>query len=310
MQLTDFVADVPDDVWAVFDNHPGMRLKRSHITASRINWKPKSQSLKELAAELNLGLDAFVFADDDPVNRHEVAANAPEVTVIPLPADPADYCRALNQLWVFDSSTRLTSEDRERASMMQQEQQRQQVRQSHAQLGDYLRDLKLQVEMREATPFDLPRVAQLEQKTNQFNLSLRRRTLDELKSLGRDHSIYVVNAADRFGDYGLIGTCIIAPDDADPTQYLLDTLILSCRSLGRGIEEAVLSGLLRDVQSRGGNRLSALFVPGPRNEPVRDFLRRAGFAEEAENRFVLAAAGDSRLPSHIEWVQRRSRLAG
>ena len=199
----------PEDVWAVFDNHPGMRLKRSHITASRINWKSKSQNLKELAAELNLGLDSFVFVDDDPANRQEVAANAPEVTVVPLPADPVEYCQALTQLWVFDSATRLTAEDRERAGMMLQEQERQQVRQAHAHLNDYLHDLKLQVEMREARAFDLSRVAQLEQKTNQFNLTLARRTLDQLKALGRSHSIYVVHAADRFGDYGLIGACIL-----------------------------------------------------------------------------------------------------
>jgi FkbH-like protein len=300
----------PEDVWAVFDNHPGMRLKRSHITASRINWKPKSQNLKELAAELNLGLDSFVFVDDDIANRQEVAANAPEVTVVPLPADPAEYCRALSQLWVFDSATQLTAEDRERASMMQQEQERQHTRQAHADLGDYLRDLGLQVEMREATAFDLSRVAQLEQKTNQFNLTLARRTLDELKTLGRSHSIYVVQAADRFGDYGLIGACVLAAEAADSTVFRLDSLIMSCRALGRGIEEAVLDGLLREVKSRGATRLVAEYVPGPRNEPVREFLRRAGFSEEAENRFVIAALGESRLPVHIEWVQKRSRLAG
>jgi FkbH-like protein len=300
----------PEDVWAVFDNHPGMRLKRSHITASRINWKAKSQNLKELAAELNLGLDSFVFVDDDPANRREVAANAPGVTVLPLPADPAEYCRALTQLWVFDSATRLTAEDRERPGMMQEEQERQQTRQAHAALGDYLRDLRLQVEMREATSFDLSRVAQLEQKTNQFNLTLARRTLDQLKTLGRSHSIYVVQAADRFGDYGLIGACVLAADAADSTVYRLDTLIMSCRALGRGIEEAVLDGLLREVKSRGGTQLVAEFVPGPRNEPVREFLRRAEFSEDAENRFVIAALGESRLPVHIEWVQKRSRLAG
>lgn len=300
----------PQDVWAVFDNHPGMRLKRAHITASRINWKPKSQNLKELAAELNLGLDSFVFVDDDPANRQEVAANAPEVTVVPLPADPTDYCRVLSQLWIFDSASRLTAEDRERASMMQQEQERQQMRTAHAELGDYLRDLKLQVEMREATAFDLARVAQLEQKTNQFNLTLARRTLDQLKALGRSQSIFVVQAADRFGDYGLIGTCAIAPDGADAAVYRLDTLILSCRSLGRGIEEAVLEGILREVRARGGKRLIADFVSGPRNQPVQDFLRRVGFAEEAPNRFVLTVGEGSRLPAHIEWVEKRSRLAG
>jgi FkbH-like protein len=300
----------PADVWSVFDNHPGMRLNRSHITASRINWKPKSQNLRDLAAELNVGLDSFVFVDDDPANREEVSANAPEVTVVPLPVQPEEYVRTLTQLWVFDSTTRVTSEDRERPLMMQQEQERQQLKQSRTDMGEYLRDLKLRVEMREATTFDLSRVAQLEQKTNQFNLSLRRRSLDELRGLAHKHPIFVVQATDRFGDYGLIGACMIAPDDRDASCYRLETLILSCRSLGRGIEEAVLDGVLREVQARGGGRLEAVFVTGPRNEPVRAFLRQFGFAEDSENHFSIPVKGESRLPVHIEWVEQRSRLAG
>jgi FkbH-like protein len=300
----------PGDVWSVFDSHPGMALERSHITAARMNWNPKSENLRDLAAELNLGLDSFVFIDDDPAQRMEVEANLPEVTVLPMPANPAEYCGLLNRLWLFDAADSLTAEDRERAGMMQQEQRRKQSLETHANLDDYLRGLELSVEMREATAFDLPRVAQLEQKTNQFNLSLRRRTLDELKTLSRKNLLFVVSAHDRFGDYGLIGSCLILPHDREREAFVLDSLVLSCRSLGRGIEDAVLSGILREVRSRGGKRLLAPYVAGPRNQPVLSFLRNAGFAEGAGRQFTLDVREEDRFPEHIDWVVRSTRRAG
>jgi FkbH-like protein len=300
----------PGDVWSVFDNHPGMVLDRSHITAARINWKPKSENLRELAAELNLGLDSFVFVDDDPAQRMEVEANLPEVTVLPMPSDAAGFCGLLNRLWLFDAADSLTAEDRERAGMMQEEQRRKQSLETHANVDDYLRDLRLSVEMREATAFDLPRAAQLEQKTNQFNLSLRRRTLDELKAQSRRHPLFVVSARDRFGDYGLIGTCLIVPHDRDREAFVLDSLVLSCRSLGRGIENAVLTGILREVRARGGKRLIATYAAGPRNQPVLSFLRNAGFAEGAGRQFTLEVRAEDRFPQHIDWVVRPTRRAG
>ena len=301
----------PADVWAVFENHPGMVLRRSHITASRINWQPKSQNLRELAAELNLGLDSFVFLDDDPAQRMEVEANAAEVTVLPMPTDASEYSSLVNRLWLFDSADSPTAEDRERAGMMQAEQQRKEALETHASVNDYLRDLQLVVEMREANAFDLPRVAQLEQKTNQFNLSLRRRTLEELKPLSHKHPLFVVSARDRFGDYGLIGTSLVAPHEHERETFVLDSLVMSCRALGRGIEEAVLAGILREVSARGGTRLVAPYVAGPRNQPVLNFLRKAGFAEGAAGLFTLDVRGDVSIPPHIDWVVRpRQRMAG
>jgi len=300
----------PADVWSVFDNHPGMVLRRSHITAARINWRPKSENLRELAAELNLGLDSFVFIDDDPAQRREVEACLPEVTVLPLSSDPAGYCGLLNRLWLFDASDSLTAEDRERAGMMQHEQHRKQARELHANVDEYLRDLQLHVEMREATPFDLPRAVQLEQKTNQFNLSLRRRTLEELRTQSRRNTLFAVSARDRFGDYGLIGTCLLAAHERDRETFVLDSLVLSCRSLGRGIEEAVLSGILREVAERGGRRLTAQYVAGPRNQPALNFLRQSGFFEGPAGHFTRDVPADEEFPSHITWVNRPVRRAG
>lgn len=292
----------PDDVWEVFETHPGMVLSRSDFTSSRINWNPKSDNLRELAEELNLGLDSFVFADDDPAVRSEVSFNSPEVTVVPLSADPAGYTRALTRLWRFDSATGLTAEDRRRTEMMHQEQQREQSRRAHGDMHDYLRQLELRVEIRPASEIDLPRVAQLEQKTNQFNLALRRRNLEDLKQLSRDQEILVVQSSDRFGDFGTIGVFVVTPVTGDTSGYNLDTLIMSCRALGRGIEQAVLSVICRGIEQKRGETLNAVYVPGPRNQPVLKFLTDAGFADQGENQLLLDISKAPQIPAHIKLI--------
>jgi FkbH-like protein len=218
----------PEDVFRVLDEHPGMLIRREDITAARINRRPKSESLRELATELGLGLDSFVFVDDDAANRLEVARHAPQVTVLPLPTDPALYCRTLSRLWRFDTP-RVTDEDRLRSTMVRQEQQRQHERETAGDLESYLQSLQLRVRMRVAGAADLPRLAQLTQKTNQFNTSLRRRDLAEIKSLGPQTTIYVVEASDKFGDYGLVGVAILR---SNGEHFELDTLLMSLPGAG------------------------------------------------------------------------------
>lgn len=287
-----------EDVFRMLDEHPGMLIRRDDITATRINWKPKSENLRELAAELGLGLDSFVFVDDDVANRFEVARHAPQVTVLPLPTDPALYCQTLTRLWRFDTP-RVTDEDRLRSAMMRQEQQRQHERETAGDLESYLHSLQLRVRMRVAGAADLPRVAQLTQKTNQFNTSLRRRDLAEIKSLGPQTTIYVVEASDKFGDYGLVGVAILRANDS---HFELDTLLMSCRALGRGVEEATLHGLVQAVSARGGRVLTAPFVSGPRNQPARTFLQRTGWTEQPGGLFMLDTTRPVPLPAHVNWI--------
>ena len=290
-----------DDVWQMFDRHPEMKLRRSDFAAARINWQPKSQNLRELAAELNLGLDAFVFVDDDPSNRLEVESNAPGVVVVPLPTEAAEYCQALSRLWCFDAAD-ITAEDLERTNMIRQEQLRQEGRAAAGGIQSYLASLELAVEMRLAEAGDLPRVAQLTQKTNQFNLSLKRRSLTEIQALVRTAQVFVISARDRFGEYGLVGVCILVPDSAQPGQFQFDTLLLSCRALGRGIEDALLYGVRMAVQPAGATRLIAQFVAGPRNQPIREFLLRTGFQEQAGGMFEHNQVGELNLPTHVAWT--------
>jgi len=290
----------PEDVWKVLDQHPEMVLRREDFTTARINWLPKSQNVKDIAKELNLGLDAFVFIDDDVANRLEMTANAPGVTVVPLPVDAAQYVPMISRLWRFDAP-QLTAEDQARAAMMQQEQERKRLQENTGDLRSYLQSLSLRVVMRPANDIDLPRVAQLTQKTNQFNLSLKRRSLPEIRDLGDRFSIHVIEASDRFGDYGLVGVTILERPGRDGDSHQLDTFLMSCRVLGRGVEEATLHGLTSVIIAEGGTWLEAPVVIGPRNQPILEFLSKSGFDTRGEQLHMLNVAACFPLPEHIDW---------
>jgi FkbH-like protein len=288
------------DVFDVFNQHPGMVLKRSDIAAWRVNWQPKSVNLEELARELNLGLDTFVFVDDDAVNRVQVEMHLPQVHVLPLPTDPVLFADTLARLWLFDGSAEQTAEDAARTEMIQQEGGRRRLAESAVSMESYLAGLQLNVEMREAGPHDLARLAQLTQKTNQFNLSLRRRTVEAVKALDSSYRLFVLNARDRFGDYGQIGCCILRRDES-PQSLVIDTFLLSCRVLGRGVEDAFLFGVAEVARRAGASEIIAPLVEGPRNAPALAFFDRTSFLRE-DSRYVAAAMGLGALPAHATLV--------
>jgi FkbH-like protein len=287
------------DVLDVFDRHPGMILRRKDIAAWRINWQHKAANLQELAAELNLGLDAFVFVDDDSAQRLHVESLLPAVHVFPLPAEPAHYASTLQKAWIFDSPS-LTAEDLARTDMIRQERDRQQQLASAGSMDAYLHSLELQVELREAEHYDFPRVAQLTQKTNQFNLSLRRRSLDEIKALGNDYRTFVLAARDRFGDYGQIGVCILRHDSGASHHLEIDTYLVSCRALGRGVEDTLLHAVFSIARRLECRQVIAPFVDGPRNQPAHEFFSRSGFHKSDTGQYVADVSFDRPLPSHAQ----------
>jgi FkbH-like protein len=284
--------NLPDDVWRVFAEHKEMILRREDFVGAKINWQPKSENLRALAAELNLGLDACVFLDDNEAERLEVAAHCPGVTV--LPGDAAHFATALAKLWLFDGAG-ATSEDESRSEFMQHDAARQQAR-GTADLETYLRSLELVVEIRRAQAYDLPRVSQLSLKTNQFNTTLHRRSLAEIQTLAATHEVWTISARDKFGDYGLIGGVV---GSSSAVGYTLDALFVSCRALGRGVEEALLHTLARHARDGGAKILRAPFVDGSRNEPAKNFLRRAGFCETSGGIFELPLTELPPLPGHV-----------
>ena len=267
------------DVWEVFEKNSGMVLKQEHVVAWKINWRPKSENLRELAEELNVGLDSFIFIDDSGVECGEVMANAPEVLSLQLPEAASDMVRFLSHVWAFDKVV-VTAEDRGRSRMVRAERRRQAEERESVSLSDFLAGLDLKVGLNEMKAAQVGRVAQLTQRTNQFNLSIRRRSEEELLRLREESGVrcWVVEVSDRFGDYGLVGVLITKPDSQ---SLLIDTFLLSCRVLGRGVEDAVLLGLRRYGEEQGLKFLSADYYATARNRPVLDFMRRC-FNQEAE----------------------------
>ena len=271
-----------DDVWAVIDRHSDMLLRREHIAAAAINWQPKSGNLKQLASRLNLGIDSFIFIDDSPVECSEVMENCPEALAIPLPADPALYGDWLTRVWAFDLIA-VTAEDRERTGMMQAEAQRQTM------LGDtdphaFLEQLRLRIKVGPMQPHQIARVAQLTQRTNQFNLSGKRRDEAEIVALAAepDVSVLAVEVEDRFGAYGLTGVAIVR---STSTALHIDTLLLSCRVLGRKVEHALLGALARRTLALGHRIIEAPLLFTDRNEPIQLFLRQAPWQQEDDTLF-------------------------
>ncbi len=268
------------DAFEVFDQHPGMRIRREHLAAHRISWQPKSESLRELAGELSLGVDSFVFLDDSPTECAEVRSVLPEVTVVQLPAEPARYVDVLRAIAVLDRMA-LTDEDRMRAAAYAAEKARTAARAAAEGDPDALRahlaSLGLVVQVRQIGDGDVARTAQLTQKTNQFNLTTVRRSEADIEALRRDPAwrLYALDVTDRFGDYGTTG--LVFAHRTDDATWDLDTVLLSCRVLGRGVESALLRVVTTDLIESGARRLTSRLIPTKKNAPVRDFLPRHGF---------------------------------
>src|SRR6266550_2186601 len=283
-----------DDVAAVFEHRPDMPLKWDHIASSRINWKSKSENLKSLAEELNLGLDSFIFIDDDPVQCAEVESNCPEVLTLQLPGDRETIPKFLDHLWAFDR-LKITAEDRQRASFYGQNAARESLRKKSLSFGDFLAGLRLTVEFSPLAPQHLARASDLTHRTNQFNVTTIRRSEAELQNLclsGVTEGL-VVHVQDRFGNYGLVGLVLFRTAD---NAIHVATLLLSCRALGRGIEHRMLAKLGEIALERGLEFVDAPLVPTPKNRPALEFLEslesgtRASSAEGFLYRFPTSSA--------------------
>ncbi len=258
------------DVAEVFDSRSEMCLKRDDIVAWRINWKSKSENLKSLAEELGLSLHDFIFMDDNPVECAEVEANCPEVLVLKVPSQPEAINEFLRHVWVFDHRE-TTEEDRNRTELYRANSERERVRKAAPTFEAFLTGLELSLEMKEPGPQQLARVAQLTQRTNQFNTTSFRRSEAELEGLLRTRQLecIVVSASDRFGEYGLIGAMLFK---AVPRAINIDTFLLSCRVLGKGIEHRMLSKMCEIACERELKFVEIEYRPTGRNQPALSFF--------------------------------------
>lgn len=255
------------------DNHPEMRLRRKDFASWRINWEDKAANIAAIAAEVNLGLASVVFLDDHPAERARVREALPEVMVPEWPEDPAQYVSALWNLRCFETPT-LNSVDRHRTAMYTTERERRTSVQSVGSIEDWLRTLDLVVSVESLSATNLPRAAQLLNKTNQLNLTTRRLTEKELVAWAAEehHRFVTFSVRDRFGDYGLVGLLGIACGSG---QAQIVDFVLSCRVMGRKVEEAMLHVASRIASEFGSTVLRARLVPTDRNRPTRDILENS-----------------------------------
>jgi FkbH-like protein len=281
MLLTIFSKNNPDAI-SVFADHPGMVLKADDFVAHRIDWNPKPENIRELAKELNVGLDSFIFLDDSPHEREAMRALCPEVYVPELPDDPAQrpsWLRSLSVTWPI----RITAEDAARSSMYLADRKAKELKASAASFEDYLAGLEQKLVIEAVSETTLPRIAQMHIRTNQFNLTTRRYDEADIKAMMEDpagHLVVLGSAADKFGDHGIVIAATVAIDGRDAE---LKTLLMSCRVIGRQIETAFLGALLARLQKRGVERVRGAYIPTAKNVIVIDFYKDHGFAPIARN---------------------------
>lgn len=261
-------------VLEVFEHHDGMVLTADDIAVWKVNWMPKSANLAEIAQELNIGIDALVFVDDSDYEIAEVNSAQPLVTTVQVPQDPAELPALLASTGLF-RHLRVSAEDRARTEMVLAEREREAAG-TAMDRETFLASLELQVDVFPPGEEHIGRVAQLTNKTNQFNLTTRRRSEAEVSALVESdtHEVRAMRVRDRFGDYGIVGVVVI---EAGDTEWEVDSFLMSCRVLGRGVESALLSTIVDDAASAGADRVRGRYIATPKNGQVADFYERHGF---------------------------------
>lgn len=271
----------PDEALDVIRRHPNMILKENHFAAMRMNWDDKAENLRALGKELNIGLDSMVFLDDSPHNRENVRAMLPEVETPELPADPSQYAKFLHSLPYFPSGA-ITDEDKMRGNMYVTERLRKEAEKRFATREDFFESLGTELHFFVNREDALARLSQLTEKTNQFNTNKRPFTEEEIAAYMRSevYDVYHARAIDQFGDQGIIAFALVRKDK---DIWHIESLLMSCRILGRGIEEAFLAGIAKRAKESGGRVMRISYEPTEKNEPARAFVQKIfGDSREAQ----------------------------
>ena len=285
------------DAMEALQEHPEMLLRPEHLSCWAIDWDPKPNNLRRIAGQLNIGVESLVFWDDSPLERGLVRSQLPEVFVPEVPEDPSDYARFLCDMECFDV-LHITEEDRQRGRLYREQTQRESIRERYSSISleGYYQSLSITATIGLATDVDVPRLSQLTQRTNQFNLTTRRYTEADIRqrlTTSTEWRVYTLQAKDRFGELGLVGGAMIR---VSPDAWEIDTFLMSCRALGRQIEDAFLSRIAQDA-AVSDVRLEGEFVPTAKNTPSRQFLERIGLLVSGSTppnggrRFVLPKNG-------------------
>lgn len=279
----------------VFEKNPGMVLKWDDFVAAKINWNPKPENLKAMARELNLGIDSFCFVDDNPVERDMMRQMLQEVQVVDLPSDPALYARALDDAGLFELPA-FSETDAGRTEQYHSNRKRDDLQNSATTMEEFYAQLKQEIFFSPFNEQNLNRVVQLINKTNQFNLTTKRYSEEDVRAFISKPKRYFTLAAsvkDRFGDSGLIGVMIGRIENG---AVEVDTWLMSCRVLGRKVEDAMMDRFLRAAATRGCSEVRGEYIPTRKNGLVAGLYEKMGFQKMHEG-----AGGDT-----TRWTKRAS----
>jgi FkbH-like protein len=267
------------DALEVIRSHDAMVLREEAFSAVRINWESKATNMLSLAEELSLGLDSFIFIDDSEKERALIRQALPQVLTPELPRDPARYRETLEGLPELQVLT-ITDEDKTRTRQYVERRQREQLRVVAQTPEDYLDSLQISAEMGLVSERTLPRVQQLFQRTNQFNLTGRRYELGVLAARAgqADWRIFTSQVGDRFGDHGLVATALVR---VTADAWIIDNFVMSCRVIGYGVEDALLARIGEDARAAGAQWIEGEIIPSAKNAPARDFYARNAFVPDA-----------------------------
>jgi FkbH-like protein len=268
---------------AAFYDHPEMVLKRSDIAAFIVNWEDKAANLEQIAAQLNIGLDSLVFVDDNPAERERIRQSLPMVAVPELPADAAQYVRCLSDAGYFEAIT-FTTEDRQRGEQYARNVSREAFAKSSQSLDDFLRALEMSVLSGPFQEVDFARIAQLINKTNQFNPTTRRHTIEDIRRFATDERYLTLQfrLLDRFGDNGLISAMVLCPTTDRKDMFEIDTWVMSCRVFGRQLELEAMNIAVEAARQRDICAFLGAYIPTPRNGVVRELYPTLGFTHVSE----------------------------
>ena len=270
-----------EDAMEVIKKHPSMILREDNFACMKINWDDKVTNLQEISKELNIGLDSMVFFDDDLINQEFVKTSLPEVLVVELPNDSSQFAQIITKMKEFDV-LKITEEDVKRNEMYLVQKKRTELKNKIVDFDEFLKQMNIEVNIKNADSFTIPRISQLTLKTNQFNLTTKRYQQEEISSFSsdKDRIVECVQVSDKFGDNGITGVYII--EKKDSKEWIIDTFLLSCRIMGRKVEEAMLYQIIEKAKNLGIKKIKGKFIPTKKNKPAENFYSDCDFKKEGD----------------------------
>lgn len=287
-----------NDAMEVFKKHPHMVIKLNMLASIYINWKKKEENIRAIASELNIGLDSLLFVDDNPMERAAISSLLPQVEILDLPKDPAYFSDTITHFSRF-IPLQLTKEDTQKNKFFVQNRQRKEDENRESDIEKFLYNSAIVAFISEAHNRDLPRLVQLYNKTNQFNLTTQRYTEEDLRMFipKKDCTIWCMRLKDRYGNYGLVGSALIVDNT-------IDSFVLSCRAFGRNVEQALLHYAVKKYRKYKNGALYGHYVSSEKNAVTKDFYKTAGFEkyDEESNKIVWILEETKPLPQSPSWI--------